>query len=72
MPNDRGLKAIIPVNPRNRKNKKVVDPKSLTHISIVEEAVERFNSWIEANKKINVRHDHLGISYMGLILLAFI
>lgn len=67
----RGIKSIIPVNPRNQKSK-----KRSRHNRFEEEiykerdAVERFNGWIEANKKINVRYEQLETSYFGLIQLA--
>ena len=67
----RGIRCIIPINPRNTKNKKVGRPKRFDkYIYRGRSAVERFNSWIEANKKVNVRYERLEISYLGLILLA--
>lgn len=67
----RGIKSIIPVNPRNQKSKKRGRPKSFDEEIYKErDAVERFNGWIEANKKINVRYEQLETSYFGLILLA--
>ena len=67
----RGIKSVIPANPRNTKNKKAGRPKKFDrYIYSGRSAVERFNSWIEANKKITVRYEHLEISYAGLILLA--
>lgn len=67
----RGIRCVIPVNPRNTKNKKVGRPKKFDkYIYCQRSAVERFNSWIEANKKVNIRYEYLEISYVGLILLA--
>lgn len=67
----RGIKCVIPTNPRNHKNKKVGRPKKFDEdIYRERNAIERFNSWIEASKKVNVRYEQLEISYVGLILLA--
>lgn len=67
----RGIKSIIPVNPRNQKRKKIGRPKRFDEEIYKERnAVERFNGWIEANKKVNVRYEQLETSYFGLILLA--
>lgn len=67
----RGIKSVIPVNPRNKKSPKAGRPKKFDQDVYRERsAVERFNSWIEANKKVSVRYEHLEISYIGLVLLA--
>ncbi len=65
------IKTLIPVNPRNRKNKKIGRPRRFDEeIYKKRSAVERFNSWIEANKKVYPRYERLEISYLGLIQLA--
>lgn len=67
----RKIKTVIPVNPRNRKNKKIGRPRQFDkEIYKRISAVERFNSWIEANKKVYTRYEHLEISYLGLIQLS--
>lgn len=65
------IKTLIPVNPRNRKNKKTGRPKQFDkEIYKRRSAVERFNGWIEANKKVYLRYERLEISYLGLMQLA--
>jgi len=67
----RGIKCVIPMNPRNQKNKKLGRPKKFDEdIYRERSAIERFNSWIEASKKVYVRYECSDVSYIGLILLA--
>lgn len=68
---NRRIQTIIPVNPRNRKNKKIGRPKQFNkEIYKRRSAVERFNGWIEAYRKVYPRYEHLEISYLGLVQLA--
>ncbi len=67
----RGIKSNIPVNKRNRKKKKIGRPIKLDKgIYKSRSAVERFFSWIEADKKILPRYERLEYSYLGLVTLS--
>jgi transposase len=67
----RGIKSIIPVNPRNLISKKRGRPKKFDEeVYKKRDAAERFNGWIEAYKKVKVRYKKLEASYFGPILLA--
>lgn len=69
----RGIKSNIPVNRRNRKKKKIGRPIKLDKgIYKGRSAVERFFSWIEANKKILPRYERLEESYLGIVTLSCI
>ncbi len=69
----RGIKSNIPVNKRNRKNIKKGRPIKLDKdIYKKRNAVERFFSWIEADKKILPRYERLEVSYLGLVTLSCI
>ena len=67
----RGIKSNIPVNRRNRKNKKRGRPIKLDKdIYKARNAVERFFSWIEGFKKVSTRYERLDHSYRGLVTLS--
>ncbi len=67
----KGIITNIPVNKRNRKNPRKGRPSGFNKIEYAgRDAVERFFSWIEANKKIYPRHERLEQSYLGLVMLA--
>ncbi len=69
----RGIKSNIPVNRRNRKKKKIGRPIKLDKcIYKGRGAVERFFSWIEANKKVLPRYERLEESYLGIVTLSCI
>ncbi len=68
---NRGIKSIIPINPRSRKQPKRgrpvwFDPELYKKRS----AVERFFSWTEAFKKVVPRYERYEQSFRGLIHLA--
>ncbi len=70
---NRGIKTNIPVNIRNRKNKKIGRPKKLDKIIYKgRSAVERFFSWIESSKKVLPRYERLEESYLGIVTLSSI
>lgn len=61
----------IPVNKRNRKKPRKGRPLGFNKIEYAgRNAVERFFSWIEANKKICPRYERSEQSYLGLVMLA--
>jgi len=67
----RGIKANIPVNKRNRKQRKRGRPFRFDKESyICRGAVERFNSWIESFKRILVRFERLKVTFVGFVNLA--
>ncbi len=69
----RGIKSNIPVNIRNRKNRKIGRPKKLDKIIYKgRSAVERFFSWIESSKKVLPRYERLEESYLGIVTLSSI
>ena len=69
----RGIKSNIPVNRRNRKKIKIGRPIKLDKgIYKGRSAVERFFSWIEANKKVLPRYERLEESYLGIVTLSCI
>lgn len=67
----RGIKTNIPVNERNRMERRVGRPIRYDKKEYKKRnAVERFFSWIESYKKIFPRYERLEVSYFGLVHLA--
>lgn len=67
----RGIKSVIPINPRNRKKNRIGRPiKFDKELFKKRSSIERFFSRIEAYKKIYPRYEHREDSYLGLVELA--
>ena len=67
----KGIITNIPLNKRNRKKPRKGRPFKFNKMEYAgRNAIERFFSWIEANKKIYPRHERLEQSYLGLVMLA--
>lgn len=68
---NRGIKSVIPINPRNKKKNNVGRPiKFDKEIYKKRSSIERFFSRIEAYKKLYPRHERIEESYLGLVRLA--
>jgi transposase len=67
----RGITANIPINPRKRKQPKRGRPFRFDAGSYgCRGGVERFNSWIEAFKRILVRFERLEVTFVAFLTLA--
>lgn len=67
----RGIKSVIPINPRNKKKNRSGRPiKFDKELFKKRSSIERFFSRIEAYKKIYPRYEHREDSYLGLTQLA--
>jgi transposase len=69
----RRIKSNIPVNKRNKKNKKKGRPIKVDWEEFKKKSgIERFFSWIELCKRVFPRYEIKEISYLGVIMLAAI
>ena len=69
----RGIKSNIPVNKRNRKNKKAGRPiKADKEEYKKKNIIEGFFSWIESCKKVIPRYEIKEESYQGVLMVAAI
>ena len=69
----RGIKSNIPVNKRNRKNKKTRRPiKGDKEEYKKKSIIERLFSWIESCKKVIPRYEIKEESYLGVVMVAAI
>jgi transposase len=67
----RGIRSVIPINPRNRKKNRIRRPiKFDKELFKKGSSIERFFSRIEAYKKIYPRYERREDSYLGLAQLA--
>jgi transposase len=67
----RGIKTVIPINPRNRKKNRIGRPiKFDKELFKKRSSIERFFSRIEAYKKIYPRYERREDSYLGIVQLA--
>ncbi len=67
----RGIKSNIPVNERNRKNKKRGRPKRLKQLNYkFRRSVERAFAWLTSFKRLALRYEIEERSFIGLLHLA--
>ena len=71
---DRGIKANIPLNPRNRRKPRRgrpyrFDEEGYKH---VRSAVERFFAWLKSLKRITIRYEKLASTFLAFIQVACI
>lgn len=68
----RGIKANIPVNPRNRSKLKRGRPCKLNEESYrrVRSSVERFFAWLKSFRRIAIRYERLRTTFKALVLIA--
>ena len=67
----RGIKSNIPVNERNRKNKKKGRPKQLKQLDYkLRKSVERAFAWLTSFKRLARRYEIEEKSFIGLLHLA--
>lgn len=70
----RGIKARIPVNPRNRRKPRMGRPYRLNRETYkrMRSCVERFFAWLKSFRRITIRYERLKTTFLGLIQIACI
>ena len=70
----RGIKANIPVNPRNRRKPRRGRPCRLKRETYkrMRSCVERFFAWLKSFRRLTIRYERLKTTFLGLIQIACI
>ena len=70
----RGIKANIPLNPRNRHKPKRGRPYRFYEIAYkhVRSAVERFFAWLKSFRRITIRYERLTSTFLAFVYVACI
>jgi transposase len=67
----RGIKSVVPINPRNKKKNRIGRPiKFDKELFKKRSSIERFFSRIEAYKKVYPRYERREDSYLGLVQMT--
>jgi transposase len=64
-----GVRANIPVNPRNGRKQIPYDEEGY---KVMRSAIERFNSWLKTFRRAIIRYERLAIMFQAIITFACI